>query len=95
MLNNKSPSSTNKKSVKSANIDEGFFRPDAANKIDYLTVKERSNITKKEGTITNESIQNLINLDTQSQESKKFLSRYGADDVDVEKFGFEQFLLGQ
>ena len=49
---------TNKKSVKSANIDEGYFKPDQTNKIDYLTVKEKSNMTKKEKTLTNDSMIN-------------------------------------
>lgn len=103
---NKSPSpgpeqkaDTNKKSVKSANIDEGYYMPDRTNKIDYLTVKEKSQASKKEGTVaTNDSMmKHLQELDI-SQESKKFLmtSRYGntEDPVNLEQFGFEQFILG-
>lgn len=72
---------TNKKSVKSANIDEGFFKPEPENKVDYLTVKEKSQLSKKDGpgTTTNDSLINQMqNLDI-SHESKKFLmsSRYG------------------
>lgn len=71
----------------SNNIDDGFFKPESSNKIDYLTVKDRSQISKKEATITNDSVLNqLQNLDI-SLESKKFLLSSklgGGEDINVE-----------
>lgn len=36
------------RSVKSTNIDEGFFTPNPTNKIGYMTVKDKSDKSKKE-----------------------------------------------
>lgn len=70
-----------------------------------MTVKDRSDKSKKEGavggpvaTLTNDSfVLPYQNLDV-SAESKKFLtSRHNGNDevIDVEQFGYEQFILGQ
>ena len=98
----KDPSQVEKQST---NIYEGFFTPNPTNKIGYMTVKDRSDKSKKEavvggpaGTLTNDSfVLPYQNLDI-SAESKKFLnSRYNGNDdvINMEKFGYEQFILGQ
>lgn len=90
------------KSTQQTSIDDVFYKPHVASKMDYLHLKEDK--LKKDiasigggGTITNDSmIQQIQNLDI-STESKKFLSsRHGPhEDVNLEQFGFEQFVLGQ
>ena len=61
-------------------------------------MKDRSQITKQEASFTNDSVLNqLQNLDM-SLQSKKFLlssKMGGGEDIDVEQFGYEQFILGQ
>lgn len=97
-------------SVKSTNIDEGFFTPNSLNKIGYLAPKDRSDKKQKEvvkvddrpANVNNESLSYPYqNLDI-STESRKFLaSRHNNNNnnndevINMEQFGFEQFVLGQ